>query len=47
MTQPNITFKMPDPEKTAAAFCKMLSQILSEKYDAKVTVTKKEKQDEA
>lgn len=42
MTQPNITFQMPDPEKTAA-FCKMLSQILSEKYDAKVTVTKKER----
>ena len=43
MTQPNITFQMPDPEKTAAAFCKMLSQILSEEYDAKVTVTKKER----
>lgn len=43
MAQSNITFQMPDPEKTAAAFCKMLSQILSEKYDAKVTVTKKER----
>lgn len=46
MAQSNITFQMPDPEKTAAAFCKMLSQILSEKYDAKVTVTKKEKKTE-
>ena len=43
MAQSNITFQMPDPENTAAAFCKMLSQILSEKYDAKVTVTKKER----
>lgn len=40
-TQPEVNMQMPDPKKTAAVFCKTLSDILSEKFDVKVTVTEK------
>ena len=41
MAESNFTVQIPDPKKTAETFCKTLSDILSEKYDAKVTVTEK------